>query len=145
LLAIFLRTGVQGKSAVDLARELLNQFGGLRALLSADQAIFCAGKGLGEAKYVQLQAVLEIARRHLFEFVRRGNPLSNPAEMRRYLAMKLREYAFEALFLDNRHRVIALEELFRGTIDGASVHLREVVRRALHHNAAAIIFARNIY
>jgi DNA repair protein RadC len=147
LLAIFLRTGVKGKSAVDLARELLDQFGGLRALLNADQQTFCAGKGLGEAKYVQLQAVLEIARRHLFESVRRGDPLSNPIETRHYLALKLREYAFEvfaALFLDNRHRVIAFEELFRGTIGGASVHPREVVRRALHHNAAAII-AHNPY
>lgn len=146
LLAIFLRTGVKGKSAVDLARELLDQFGGLRALLRADQETFCAGKGLGEAKFVQLQAVLEIARRHLFESVRRGDPLSNPTETRNYLAMKLREYAFEvfaALFLDNRHRVIAFEELFRGTIDGASVHPREVVRRALHHNAAAVILAHN--
>jgi DNA repair protein RadC len=146
LLAIFLRTGVKGKSAVDLARELLHQFGGLRALLSADEAAFCAGKGLGQAKYVQLQAVLEIARRHLMEGVRRGDALSNPAQTRRYLAMRLRDYAFEvfaALFLDNRHRVIALEELFRGTIDGASVHPREVVRRALHHNAAALIFAHN--
>jgi DNA repair protein RadC len=146
LLAIFLRTGVKGKSAVDLARELLNQFGGLRALLGADEAAFCASKGLGKAKYVQLKAVLEIARRHLMESVRRGDALANPAETRQYLAMRLRDYAFEvfaALFLDNRHRVITLEELFRGTIDGASVHPREVVRRALYHNAAAVIFAHN--
>ncbi len=146
LLAIFLRTGIKGKSAVDLARELLDQFGSLRALLSAGQETLCAGKGLGTAKYVQLQAVLEIARRHLFESVRRGDSLSNPTETRRYLTMKLRDYAFEvfaALFLDNRHRVIAFDELFRGTIDGASVHPREVVRRALHHNAAAVIFAHN--
>jgi DNA repair protein RadC len=146
LLAIFLRTGVKGKSAVDLARELMHQFGGLRALLSADQERFCAGKGLGEAKFVQLQAVLEIARRHLFEAVRRGDPLTSPSETRAYIAMRLRDYPFEvfaALFLDNRHRVIAFEELFRGTIDGASVHPREVLRRALHHNAAAVIFAHN--
>lgn len=146
LLAIFLRTGVKGKSAVDLARELLNVFGDLRGLLIADQASFCAGKGLGTAKYVQLQAVLEIARRHLFETVKRGDPLSNPAETRNYITMRLRDYTFEvfaALFLDNRHRVIVFEELFRGTIDGASVHPREVVRRALHHNAAAVIFAHN--
>jgi DNA repair protein RadC len=146
LLAIFLRTGVKGKSAVDLARELLDQFGGLRGLLNADQASFCAGKGLGTAKYVQLQAVLEIARRHLLETVKRGDPLSNPADTRNYMTMRLRHHAFEvfaALFLDNRHRVIMFEELFHGTIDGASVHPREVVKRALHHNAAAVIFAHN--
>jgi len=146
LLAIFLRTGVKGKSAVDLARELLTQFGDLRGLLSADQVRFCAGKGLGTAKFVQLQAVLEIARRHLLETVKRGDPLTNPADTRNYMAMRLRDHAYEvfaALFLDNRHRMIAFEELFSGTIDGASVHPREVVRKALQHNAAAVIFAHN--
>jgi DNA repair protein RadC len=103
---------------------------------------FCIGKGLGKAKFVQLQTVLEIARGHLFESMRRGDSFSNPTETHSYLSMRLRDYAFEAfatLFLDNRHRVLAFEELFRGTIDGASVHRREVVRRALHHNAAAVI------
>ncbi|MBA3731063.1 MAG: DNA repair protein RadC [Gammaproteobacteria bacterium] len=141
LLAIFLRTGVKGKSAVDLARDLLDQFGGLRPLLNADQKTFCAGKGLGQAKFVQLQAVLEIARRHLLENIKRGDPLANPAETRNYMAMRLRDHAYEvfaALFLDNRHRMIAFEELFSGTIDGASVHPREVVRKALQHNAAAV-------
>jgi DNA repair protein RadC len=146
LLAIFLRTGVAGRTAVDLARDLLSRFGGLRPLLQADLDAFCAARGLGQAKYSQLQAVLEMSRRHLSETLARGDALSNPDDTRRYLAARLRDYPFEVfacLFLDNRHRVIACEELFRGTIDGASVHPREVVRRALGHNAAAVILAHN--
>lgn len=146
LLAIFLRTGVRGKTAVDLARELLGEYGGLRALLETDRARFCAGKGLGEAKYVQLQAVLEMARRHLFETLKRGDGLGGPADTRRYLQARLRHYPYEVfacLFLDNRHRVIEFQELFRGTIDSASVHPREVVRCAITFNAAAVIFAHN--
>jgi DNA repair protein RadC len=146
LLAIFLRSGIPGKSAVDLARELLDSFGGLRPLLAAERARFCHAAGLGDAKYAQLQAVLEMARRHLSERLRRGDALRSPDDTRRYLQARLADYPFEvfaALFLDNRHRVIACEELFRGTIDGASVHPREVVRRALAHNAAALILAHN--
>jgi DNA repair protein RadC len=119
LLAIFLRTGVKGKSAVDLARELLYYFGDLRALLTADQKGLCAGKGLDEAKFVQLQAVLEIARRHLLETIKRGDSRSNPDETGNYIAMRLRDYAFEvfvALFLDNRYRVIAFEKLSRDSL-----------------------------
>ena len=146
LLAIFLRTGVKGKSAVDLARQMLSQFGGLRALLNASQEEFCAVPGLGPAKYAQLQATLEMGRRHLGEALERGKPLTDPAATRKYLRAKLRDIpheVFACLYLDNRHRVIAFEELFRGTIDGASVHPREVVRAALKHNAAALIFAHN--
>ena len=146
LLAIFLRTGVPGKSAVDLARELLEAFGGLRPLLAAERAAFCRAPGLGAAKFAQLQAVLEMGRRHLSERLQRGDVLSSPADTRRYLQAHLGHYPYEVfavLFLDNRHRVIAYEELFRGTIDGASVHPREVVRRALAHNAAALILAHN--
>lgn len=146
LLAIFLRTGVAGKSAVDLSRELLTRFGGLRNLLTASREQFCAAQGLGDAKYVQLQATLEIARRHLAETLKRSDALTDPAATQRYLLAKLRDLAhevFACLFLDNRHRVIAYEELFRGTLDGASVHPREVVKRALAHNAAAVIFAHN--
>ena len=146
LLAIFLRTGVPGKTAVDLARELIEAFGGLRPLLKADERAFCEGRGLGRAKFVQLQAVLEMGRRHLFEQLQRGEALGGPDDTRRYLSARLRDYPFEVfacLFLDNQHRVLAFEELFRGTIDGASVHPREVVRRALEHHAAAIIFAHN--
>ncbi len=146
LLAIFLRTGIAGKTAVDLARELLDRFGGLRPLLAADRNVFCRAPGLGDAKYAQLQAVLEMGRRHLYERLARGEQLSSPGDTRRFLQARLGDYPFEvfaALFLDNRHRVIAFEELFRGTIDGASVHPREVVRQCLRHNAAAVIFAHN--
>ena len=146
LLAIFLRTGVTGKSAVDLARELLQAFDGLRPLLAASQAAFCAAPGLGNAKYAQLQAVLEMGRRHLYEGLARGESLTSPASSREYLQARLCHYPYEVfacLFLDNRHRLIACEELFRGTVNGASVHPREVVRRALEHNAAAVILAHN--
>jgi len=146
LLAIFLRTGVKGKTAVDLARELLQEYGSLNALLSASRQRFCQSHGLGTAKYVQLQAVLEMSRRHLRETIDRGDCLTSPADTRRYLQARLANYpheVFACLFLDNRHRVIEYEELFRGTIDGASVHPREVVKQALNHNAAAVILAHN--
>ncbi len=146
LLAIFLRTGVAGKSAVDLARELLAEYGSLRRLLAADQRRFCESLGLGPAKYAQLQAVLEMGRRHLRESLARGDALTDPIATRSYLHSRLCGHpneVFACLFLDNRHRVIEYEELFQGTIDGASVHPRQVVRRALDHNAAALILAHN--
>ncbi len=146
LLAIFLRTGVAGKTAVDLARDILQHFKGLRGLLTASQTSFCGFAGLGIAKFSQLQAVLELARRHLAENLQRGESLTDPAATRQYLHAHLRDYpheVFACLFLDTRHRVITYEELFRGTINGASVHPREVVRRALAHNAAAVILAHN--
>lgn len=146
LLAIFLRTGVKGKTAVDLARELLQEFGGLRALLEADLKTFCQTKGLGSAKYVQRQAVLEMSRRYLAAGLLRGEALTNLQAMRDYVRLRLQGYAYEVfacLFLDNRHRVTGFEELLSGTIDGTSVHPREVVRRALFHNAAAVILAHN--
>lgn len=146
LLAIFLRTGVAGKTAVDLARELLQEHRGLRKLLAADRKSFCASKGLGPAKYVLVQAALELGRRYLRTKMQRRGTLSNPQDTREFLKAQLQGYAqevFACVFLDNRHRVIEYEELFRGTIDGASVHPREVVRRALHHNAAALIVAHN--
>jgi len=146
LLAIFLRTGLPGKSAVELARELLQHFDGLRGLLEADQKGFCSVKGLGAAKFAQLQATLELSRRHLLSTLQRGDALTSPAETRRYLSAQLRHRereVFACLYLDNRHRVLGYEELFFGTIDGASVHPREVVRRAISHNAAAVILAHN--
>jgi DNA repair protein RadC len=146
LLAIFLRTGVRGKTAVDLARELLREYGSLRALLEAERAQLCRSPGLGIAKYVQLQAVLELGRRHLRETLTRGAALGNPADTKNFLTAHLRDRPheiFACLFLDTRHRVIAFEEMFRGTIDGASVHPREIVKRALAHNAAALILAHN--
>jgi DNA repair protein RadC len=146
LLAIFLRTGVHGKTALDLAQDLLNEFGDLRSLLTADQQRFCQAKGLGDAKYVQLQACVEMSRRYLRECLERGDPLTNPDDTRNFFLSELsgRTYeVFACLFLDNRHRIIKFEELFYGTIDGASVYPREVVRRTLQHNAAAVIFAHN--
>lgn len=146
LLAIFLRTGMQGKTAVDLARDLLSRFGGLRTLLEADQESFCETPGMGPAKYVQLQAVLELGRRHLEETLERDTAFGDPASVRAYLSSRLRDRhreVFACLFLDTRHRLIACEELFLGTIDGASVHPREVVQQALAHNAAAVILAHN--
>lgn len=146
LLAIFLRTGVAGKSAVDLARELLERFGGLRRLLEADRHEFCSARGLGAAKFAQLQAVLEMARRHLHEALSVGDVLGSPQLTRQYLRAQLRHETrevFAALFLDSRHRVLAFEPLFYGTIDGAAVYPREVVKRCLRHNAAALIVAHN--
>lgn len=146
LLAIFLRTGTPGKSAVDLARDLLQEFGSLKALLDADRDRFCQGHGLGDAKYTQLKAVMEIAKRHFNEILQRGSALNSPDITRAYLSAQLRGYSYEVfacLFLDNQHRVIQLDELFRGTIDSASVYPREVVKQALRHNAAAVIFAHN--
>jgi len=146
LLAIFLRTGVTGMSAVDLARQLLADFGGLRPLLEAGREEFCAGHGLGDAKYVQLQAVLEMARRHLAETLRRTDALCSPGAVRDYLSAQLRHRkreVFCCLYLDSQHRVIAFEELFEGTLNAASVYPREVVQAALRKNAAAVILAHN--
>lgn len=146
LLAIFLRTGVTGKSAVDLARQLLGEFGSLRALLEADLTAFSTHLGLGPAKYSQLQAVLEMGRRHLAEGLKRDSALESPQQVRDYLKARLRHEPHEifgCLFLDTRHRVLAFEALFHGTIDGASVYPRQVVKRALAHNAAAVILTHN--
>lgn len=146
LLAIFLRTGVAGCSAVELARRLLHEFGSLRALLEADQASFSSHLGLGRAKYAQLQAVLEMARRHLAEQLRRDSALESPQAVRDFLKARLRHEAhevFACLFLDGRHRVLAFEVLFHGSIDSASVYPRQVVKRALAHNAAALILSHN--
>ncbi|WP_339405572.1 RadC family protein [Pseudomonas helleri] len=146
LLAIFLRTGVSGKSAVDLARHLLNEFGSLRALLEADLRSFCRPLGLGPAKFTQLQAVLEMSRRHLAEHLRRDCALESPQAVRDFLTSQVRHEpheVFGCLFMDTKHRMLAFEVLFRGSIDSASVYPRQVVKRALAHNAAAVIFCHN--
>ena len=146
LIAIFLRTGTRGHSALDVARDLLTRFGSVRGLLTADAKTLCQAKGIGAARYATLQAVLELARRHYQELMQSGPALLNPQATRDFLHMRLRDLQHEVfccLYLDNRHRVIAFEELFRGTLDGASVHPREVVKRALAHNAAALILAHN--
>jgi DNA repair protein RadC len=146
LLAIFLRTGVVGKSAVDLARELLIRFGNLTQMFAASEADFCAIHGMGQAKFVQLQAVLEMSRRALNEEMQRGDALNSPRAVRDYLQLLLGsrpQEVFVVLFLDTQHRVIATEELFHGTLSQTSVYPREVVKRALAHNAAAVILAHN--
>jgi DNA repair protein RadC len=146
LVAIFLRTGVKGKSAVELARDQLLRFGSLSALAAAGNESFCAGPGLGPAKYAQLQAALEIARRTLREKLDAGSAMSAPGAVRDYLRLMLHgrpHEVFVVVYLDAQHRVLASEELFRGTLTQTSVYPREVVKRALHFNAAAVIFAHN--
>lgn len=146
LLAIFLRTGVSGRTAVDVARELLGRYGGLRALLAAPREELLRARGLGVAKYVQLVAALELGRRFLAEKLQRADALGSPDDVRRYLQACLRDRPYEVfgcLFLDNRHRVLAFEELYRGTLNGTTVYPRGVVERALKHNAAAVILVHN--
>ncbi len=146
LLAIFLRVGVTGKSAVDLARDLLRHFGGLTRLFNAAQAEFSAFPGMGPAKYAQLQAVLEMSRRALGEDMKRGDALNSPRAVRDYLRLLLggrNHEVFLVVFLDAQNRALASEELFRGTLTQTSVYPREIVIRALHHNAAGVILAHN--
>ncbi|SDU13668.1 RadC family protein [Nitrosomonas ureae] len=146
LLAIFLRTGISGKSAVDLARELLLHFGSLTNVFAASQSNFCQLPGMGIAKYAQLQAVLEMARRTLDEELRGGNAMNSPKLVRDFLRLSLankQHEVFIGIFLDAKNHAIATEELFSGTLTQASVYPREIIKRALYHNAAAIIFAHN--
>lgn len=146
LVAILLRTGLPGQDAIALAHSLIEQFGGLYGLLSAPSTELTKTLGLGPAKTAQLIAVLELARRTLREEMAQGVSLSSVDNVRRYLKLSLasREYeVFHALWLDARNRLIASEELFRGTLTQTSVYPREIVRRAIHHNAAAVIFAHN--
>ena len=146
LVAILLRTGRKGMTAVDLARDALKRFGSLHALLTADKKKFDDIAGLGDAKYAQLHAVLEMGRRALRETLARGAALSSPQAVRDYLRLKLQgrpHEVFVAVFLDAQNRVLEIEELFRGTLTQTSVFPREIVKQALHHNAAAVIFAHN--
>lgn len=146
LLAIFLRVGIKGKTAVDLARELLSNFGSLHALLNADETQFCQGKGLGTAKYAQLQAVLEMARRYFVEEINHGEILNNPETTSTYLSMQLRGYDYEVfacLFLNAQHQVLAFEQLFKGSLNKSHIYPREIIKRVLFHQASAVIFAHN--
>jgi DNA repair protein RadC len=146
LLAILLRTGTRGRSAVDLARATLKKFDSLRKLIAADRQKFCAEHGLGVARFAELQAAVEIARRQLSETLRTGPSLASPRVTRDFLSSQLRDLEHEVfccLYLDKRHRLIQYQELFRGTIDGASVHPREIVKLSLQRNAAAVIIAHN--
>lgn len=146
LLAVLLGSGVAGRNVLDVARGLLVRFGGLRPFLEADRRTVLREPGMGEVKYAQLQALLEIGRRYLDEGITRAAALEDPQAVRRYLKAMLRHEpseVFGCLFLDTKHRPLAFEVLFRGTIDRASVYPREVVRRALMHNAAALILCHN--
>ncbi len=146
LLAIFLRTGVTGMNAIELAGFLLEDFGSLRHLLQADLNQFCKRKGLGVAKYTQLQAILELSRRHLNEMRQVENVLEDSHHTKRYLQAMLRDKkreSFVVLYLDNQHRPLKDEVLFEGTINAASVYPREVVRRSLELGANAVILAHN--
>jgi len=146
LLALLLGCGTRGCSAVELARTLLTDFGSLRELMSAQASRCLARAGVGPARYAILQAAVELARRHFREALRFGPALAAPEATRTFLLAQLRDKPYEVfccLYLDNRHRLIAFEELFRGTIDRAGVHPREVLRQTLAHNAAAVMFAHN--
>jgi DNA repair protein RadC len=146
LLAVFLRVGVTGKSAVDLGRDMVGHFGSLNNMFSASLADFSALNGLGPAKFAQLQAVMELARRALEEDLRTGVTLSSPQAVKQYLQLLVGSRpheTFAVLFLDVRNRLIASEVLFRGTLTHTSVYPREVVKAALGHNAASVILAHN--
>lgn len=146
IVAILVRTGSHGRSAIEVAKDLLLTYGGVRALLSADRNSACSHKGFGNASYATLQAAVELAQRCLAERMCHANALTSPQTARTYLQARLRDLPYEAfccLYLDTKHRPITFKELFRGTIDGATVYPREVVRTVLANNAAAVIVAHN--
>ena len=146
LLAIFLGSGTRGRDAVATARALLAEHGPLRARLERPAASLAALPGLGPARACLLSGALELGHRQLAADLARGEALTDPQAAGRYFARRLRGHPYEvfaALFLDTRHRALGFEELFRGTVDGAEVHPREVARRALAHNAAALIVGHN--
>ena len=146
LLAIFLRTGTQGVDAVELARRVVVHFGSLQALINASKAEFCACLGLGEAKFAQLQAVVEMSKRYLGETLEKEDVFTCVDSVQHFLKAKLRlssREVFAVMFLDSQHRLIHFQEMFYGTIDAAAVYPREVVKMALSYNAAACILAHN--
>lgn len=146
LLAIFLRVGVKGKSAVELAQDLLDHFGSLHQLLTSDESEFCSAKGLGQAKYVQFRAVLEMSRRHFESGLAKGDAMTQPEAVARLLQHHLGNQSretFGLVLLDQQHHLIQFKPLFTGTLNQASVHAREVVICALEHQAAAVILAHN--
>ena len=146
LLAIFLRVGVKGKSAVELAQDLLDEFGDLHTMLNATEEEFCKAKGLGQAKFVQLKAVLEMSRRHFESGLKKSEAFTQPEAVARFLAFELghlQRERFAIMLLDQQHQLLEFEVLFEGTLNQAEVHAREVVKSALQHNAAAVILAHN--
>jgi len=146
LLAVMLRTGYRNCSALDLARDLLEQFGGLGGLVRVDRGRLLACPGIGGAKYAQLRAALELARRQALQAVQASDVLSSPDQTLRFLQHHLggqsRE-VFCCIFLDSQHQVMCCDDLFFGTLDGAAVYPREVATRALQYRAAAVIFGHN--
>lgn len=146
LLAIFLRTGIKNCPVLKLSQMVLNHFGSLRNLLSADQKQFCAFKGIGITQFIQLQACIEMTKRYLAEELKLSREFTNPDTARLYLQteLEMREREiFMVLFLDNQHRLIKQEEMFLGTINSAGVYPREIIKTALYCNAAALILAHN--
>jgi DNA repair protein RadC len=146
LVALLLGSGTKGRSAVDVARSLIEEFGSLREMLSADKQRWEGRPGIGPARYATLMASIEIARRVLLQPLRETSSLASPEATHRFLIAQLRDRHYEVfccIFLDNHHRMLAFEEVFRGTIDGASVYPREVVRQTLIYNAASVIVAHN--
>lgn len=146
LLAILLGRGTSGASAVDLARTLLARFGGMRGTLNADPGALRTVRGIGPGKAAIIGAARECASRYYGEKLAPGKRIGSPADSRNFLLARLRDRPHEVfccLFLDNRHRVLAFDELFRGTIDNTTVYPREVIKQALHRNAAAVILAHN--
>ncbi len=146
LLAVFLQTGIKGKTALEVATDLLLNFGSLSSLISANYKELCSQSGVGVAKAASLAAMKELSLRQLLEGLQSRDILTSSAATRDYLMARFKSCereVFSCLFLNNQHHVMEFEELFRGTIDGAAVYPREVVKRALYHNAAAVIFAHN--
>ena len=146
LLAIFLRVGVKGFNAIELAQTMLDSFGSLHKLLNATQDEFCEIKGLGQAKYVQMQAVLEMSRRHFESGLKQQDAFTSPETVARFLEHQIGHHhreRFGVLFLNQQHQLIAYETLFEGTLNQASVHIREIVKTALDHFSAAVILAHN--
>lgn len=146
LLALLFGSGIRGRNALHVAQLLLSRHQSLRSLRASTLAEFCLVPGLGEARYALLQAAWELGRRAVASSLERGVQINSPEEAEACIKEQLRHYeheVFAALFLDKRHRLLSFERLFYGTIDGSTVHVREVIKRALHHNAAAVIFAHN--
>jgi DNA repair protein RadC len=146
LIAVFLRVGVKGKSAVDLGRDMIGHFGSLQGLFNANITEFSKIHGLGSAKYAQLQAVLELAKRAISEKLQTQSSLSSPESVKQFLKLAIgsKQYeSFNVLFLDVKNRLIKSEELFKGTLSHASVYPREIIKAALAHNAASVILAHN--
>ena len=146
LLAVFLQTGIRGKTSLDLARELIVRFGSLTGIMAASHQELCLHPGVGMAKAARFVAMKALSERHMLEGIKERDALTSSAATREYLRARFRHCQYEifsCLFLTNQHHVVTLEELFRGTIDGAAVYPREVVKRCLFHNAAAVIFAHN--